>query len=74
MENTSSFDIKLDKENINEFKSIMGAYPNNFYVTYMETERHLYIKFIGEGMEADCEIQETLLEQLPSVTIEENIK
>lgn len=68
-----AFDIKLDKQEQEQFEKIMALYPKHSFVVYQETDEHFHIKFLGEDMEKDALLQEAFLEHLDSVQIEENI-
>ena len=65
------FDLKLDKEEKEQFEKVMALYPNHSYVVYQETEEHFNIKILGVDMEKDALLQEALMEHLESVDIEE---
>lgn len=69
-----SFDIKINKQELNKFKSIiLGLYPDFNFAQIDETEDTLTFKVLGEDMEKDTLLQETIMEHLDSINIEENI-
>lgn len=68
-----AFDIILDKSEKEQFDKIMALYPKYSYVVYQEISESYHIKFLGEGIENDSLLQESLMEHLDSVKIEENI-
>jgi hypothetical protein len=68
-----AFTVEINKDEKEQFLKIMDLYPDRMYVIGSNTEEAYHLIFLGEDMERDCLLQETLMEHLDYVKIEENI-
>lgn len=70
------FDITINKEDMPKFTSIVGTIFEGFaFAPLKETDEKFTFKigFLGEDEEKLCQLQETLMEHLDEVNIEEVI-
>lgn len=68
-----SFDIEINKEEVGKFIIIMKyLYPDFNYAQLKEGDKSVF-KVLGEDMEKDCLLQETLIQHLDCVNMEEEI-
>jgi hypothetical protein len=68
-----AFAVVIDKAEREKFLDVMRLYPRTMYVNSASEEETYTLVFLGEDMEKDALIQETLMEHLDSIKIEETI-
>jgi len=68
-----AFDIKINKDEKEQFLKVMTLYPDFMWVNGIPSEDKYHLIFLGEDMEKYSLLQEALMEHLESVEIEEII-
>lgn len=69
-----AFKAIINKDDQEQFLKVMALYPDTMYVNTFVDENKYHLIFLGEGIEKDCLLQETLMEHLDGVEIEEIIE
>jgi hypothetical protein len=67
-----AFNVEFNTDEKEQFLKVMALYPDYMYVNGLTLEEGKTKVFIlGEGLEKDCLLQESLMEHMESVNIEE---
>lgn len=68
-----AFNVEFNIDEKEQFLKIMALYPDYMWVNGLNPIGKYNVIILGEDMERDCLLQESLMEHLESVKIEETI-